>query len=836
MMNFELDDSGLTFLDNLTSLDSDKYNDVFTPASPSSQNSRTASSSGYYSNTPQFSEPRGPISPWAQEANSLHVNFASIRLDIDNQNNRPDFFRTDSTPAHNHYSRPQFQRHSSYPGPADYFSPPPPQRHFNHSVSHHPQHHNQHHNQHHHHNNSQRRFSSNQRGFYGFPNEHYRYSDNQSSYSQSQSKYEWQNGGLMTHSSTHILSESEQILKNAAQFIEKNDDKTKLKIDLCRYLETVPLNAMNLCDGVDLICIIQEAFDRTLNSEICTELCHEKSIITLVGYLHENRGQMFNDQLLKTARALLRLTWSLTYTTISDLLDTLRPTNQRFGIEELVLFCQCQHNYHLLKNLNPNTLRCMGETARELLPALPVNDYQDLNDPLYTATVVFKCFGKDFSPFQVNAVANIFKELASYNMICLENLHKDGRSTVIHLLDACFRANVLKDSYSQDQFEEIYDHCCAEISRADDGSVSINMTVQDISAVLRALQDFTSQKQVYFKTLNHVANAMLKRMQLGEANAKDFVKNMRNLTAKCFFKEELLENFCILIERDLDEACHCQRQNCVKSCRSLNFWSIADALDIISTPNYVYKKDMDAHIAFLSKMATRMCSDVVWDSLMKSFYDNKIQKLFFTLVGFQTYGYYPMQLINCEHFYKYIYDLYQSNQIAQIQRFQKWYDIKEKDYNLRSFHPASGNSRATIFDDFFIRTGETLTPPEPIHNLQQMERKVLKALSEIEGIEITQRHGINRKYSHFLVNGDTAVLPISRKRLLRNREGTIEDLARVNGRFGTYKRLLEAQYGSKMVIIPHFEFEPLGSGSDQPSLAQVAYIKNKLSPAIPALQ
>jgi len=44
-------------------------------------------------------------------------------------------------------------------------------------------------------------------------------------------------------------------------------------------------------------------------------------------------------------------------------------------------------------------------------------------------------------------------------------------------------------------------------------------------------------------------------------------------------------------------------------------------------------------------MATRMCSDVVWDSLMKSFYDNKIQKLFFTLVGFQTYGYYPMQLI-----------------------------------------------------------------------------------------------------------------------------------------------------------------------------------------------
>ena len=66
---------------------------------------------------------------------------------------------------------------------------------------------------------------------------------------------------------------------------------------------------------------------------------------------------------------------------------------------------------------------------------------------------------------------------------------------------------------------------------------------------------------------------------------------MRNLTAKCFFNEALLENFCALIERDLDEVCHCQRPNCLKSCRSLNFWQIADALDIISTPNYIFRKD-----------------------------------------------------------------------------------------------------------------------------------------------------------------------------------------------------------------------------------------------------
>jgi hypothetical protein len=99
-------------------------------------------------------------------------------------------------------------------------------------------------------------------------------------------------------------------------------------------------------------------------------------------------------------------------------------------------------------------LRCLSTIIKVFYSLFNPHSYSlDLNDPLYTATVVFKCFGKDFSPFQVNAVANIFKELASYNMICLENLHKDGRSTVIHLLDACFRANVLKDSYSQDQFE-----------------------------------------------------------------------------------------------------------------------------------------------------------------------------------------------------------------------------------------------------------------------------------------------------------------------------------------------------------------------------------------------
>lgn len=631
---------------------------------------------------------------------------------------------------------------------------------------------------------------------------------------------------MLSHMGSLSMYESAQIVSNCHSLVESVTDKHQLKADICRYLDSVPMNMLTLPDGVELICLTQQAFNRTEFSELCTEICHEKPILALVGFLHENRFNMLNEQLLKTARSLLRLTWSLTYSTISDFLDALRPgTNGRFTICELVLFCQCQHNYHLLKNLNPMILRTMGETARSLLPALQVEEYNDLNEPLYTATVIFKCFGKDFSPIQVNAVAQIFKKLIFYRAITIVNLHKDGRSTVIHLLDACFRANVLKDQHSAEIFQDIYEHCCSEIARGD-GYVA--MTVQDISAVLRALQDFTSQSSAYFKTLDHVAGAMLKRMQRGEAHAKDFVKNMRNLTAKCFFNERLLENFCSLINRDLDETCHCQRPNCLKSCRALNFWSIADALDIISTPNYIYRKDLVEHISFLSKMADRMSSDGVWDSLMKSFYDNKMQKLFFTLVGFQTYGYYPMQLINSYNFQCYIYELSRQQHGAQIARFQKWYDIKEKDYELKSYHLMSGDNSFTIFDCFFSMENGNMYPSEPIHNLQRMERKVLLALNEIKDIKIRQRHGINRKYSHFLVNGDIAVLPISKKRFLRDGDGTIQHLDRVNGRFGTYKRLLEAQYSDKLILIPHYEFEILGNANDLPTQVQVEYVKKKL--------
>ena len=48
------------------------------------------------------------------------------------------------------------------------------------------------------------------------------------------------------------------------------------------------------------------------------------------------------------------------------------------------------------------------------------------------------------------------------------------------------------------------------------------------------------------------------------------------------------------------------------------------------------------------------------------------------------------------------------------------------------------------------------------------------------------------------------------------------------GRFGTYKRLLEAQYGDKLVLVPHYEFEILGNASDLPTQIQLEYVKEKL--------
>ena len=55
-----------------------------------------------------------------------------------------------------------------------------------------------------------------------------------------------------------------------------------------------------------------------------------------------HRHQLKNEQKLKVARSLLRVSWSLTFSTISDLVNALRPSTQTglYTVDELELFCQ----------------------------------------------------------------------------------------------------------------------------------------------------------------------------------------------------------------------------------------------------------------------------------------------------------------------------------------------------------------------------------------------------------------------------------------------------------------------------------------------------------------
>ena len=55
-----------------------------------------------------------------------------------------------------------------------------------------------------------------------------------------------------------------------------------------------------------------------------------------------HRHQLKNEQKLKVARSLLRVSWSLTFSTISDLVNALRPSTPTglYTVDELELFCQ----------------------------------------------------------------------------------------------------------------------------------------------------------------------------------------------------------------------------------------------------------------------------------------------------------------------------------------------------------------------------------------------------------------------------------------------------------------------------------------------------------------
>ena len=54
------------------------------------------------------------------------------------------------------------------------------------------------------------------------------------------------------------MYESAQIVSNCHSLVESVTDKHQLKADICRYLDSVPMNMLTLPDGVELICLTQQ--------------------------------------------------------------------------------------------------------------------------------------------------------------------------------------------------------------------------------------------------------------------------------------------------------------------------------------------------------------------------------------------------------------------------------------------------------------------------------------------------------------------------------------------------------------------------------------------------
>ena len=81
-----------------------------------------------------------------------------------------------------------------------------------------------------------------------------------------------------------------------------------------------------------------------------------------------HRHQLKNEQKLKVARSLLRVSWSLTFSTISDLVNALRPSTQTglYTVDELELFCQVYMSLETFRKTSvPSQLLSTGKCGQE---------------------------------------------------------------------------------------------------------------------------------------------------------------------------------------------------------------------------------------------------------------------------------------------------------------------------------------------------------------------------------------------------------------------------------------------------------------------------------------
>ena len=124
-----------------------------------------------------------------------------------------------------------------------------------------------------------------------------------------------------------------------------------------------------------------------------------KGFARVVGSLHRNRFTLNNFQLLSVARSLLRLSWSLQYSTIPDFINTIQVQSDEddFNLTEVTLFCQCLHNFHLMESFDDSLKQIMSESALKILANFheaEMTDDQNLSGQLYQDT--YKIFFSNF--------------------------------------------------------------------------------------------------------------------------------------------------------------------------------------------------------------------------------------------------------------------------------------------------------------------------------------------------------------------------------------------------------------------------------------------------------
>ena len=121
------------------------------------------------------------------------------------------------------------------------------------------------------------------------------------------------------------------------------------------------------------------------NKTLCEEMVKDQGFLRIVGSLHKNRKMLKNTQLLTLAKNLLRLRWSLQYSTITDFINACQNEAAEFSTEEVTIFCQCLHNVHLMSSLDENLTEMMGQSAVKILEEDVINEVEDeeLSSTLY---------------------------------------------------------------------------------------------------------------------------------------------------------------------------------------------------------------------------------------------------------------------------------------------------------------------------------------------------------------------------------------------------------------------------------------------------------------------